>query len=146
MAAGHLAIDWTPLVWKYGRSKVRLWLIKVGLRLYCQFWDSYIVSIREGWTFNYCCVLLASQVEIVQSSFVFPISIALNIPSYLNSFCSLLSLLYSPTYAVVFLPNIIFFKCQVHVWHFGCMNSLIIQVEIGVSGAFYYLAVFCSIY
>lgn len=112
----------------------------------CQFWDSYIVSIREGWTFNYCCVLLASQVEIVQSSFVFPISIALNIPSYLNSFCSLLSLLYSPTYAVVFLPNIIFFKCQVHVWHFGCMNSLIIQVEISVSGAFYYLAVFCSIY
>lgn len=31
MAAGHLAIDWTPPVWKYGRSKVRLWLIKVGL-------------------------------------------------------------------------------------------------------------------
>lgn len=37
MAAGHLAIDWTPPVWKNGRSKVRLWLIKVGLRLYCQF-------------------------------------------------------------------------------------------------------------
>lgn len=41
MAAGHLAIDWTPPVWKYGRSKVRLWLIKVGLltvlrQLYCQ--------------------------------------------------------------------------------------------------------------
>lgn len=70
MAAGHLAIDWTPPVWKYGRSKVRLWLIKVGLRLYCQFCDSYIVSIREGWTFNYCCVLLASQVEIVQSQLV----------------------------------------------------------------------------
>lgn len=70
MAAGHLAIDWTPPVWKNGRSKVRLWLIKVGLRLYCQVCDSYIVSIREGWTFNYGCVLLASQVEIVQSQLV----------------------------------------------------------------------------
>lgn len=112
MAAGHLAIDWTPPVWKYGRSKVRLWLIKVGLlsvlrQLYCQHqgrMDLQLLLCTTGQSGGNCTIFLC-----------FP-------NQYCLKYTILFKLILLPTFLIVlsylcscFLTKYYFFKCQVHV-------------------------------